>query len=365
MHIFNTTGEHEINFDLDHETIRMLRINWQHFSKNVNSYPDLFEGKGIVICGGGIKFFTCAWVAIRRLRTLGCTLPIELWTGKNEYIPDCPIFMVANNVTWVKSTDFNGGAEMEGWMLKPFAILNSKFKEVISIDADNICVKNPEFLFELPEYKMTGALFWKDYWYTARDNPIWEIMNVPYSLTNEVESGQMVLNKEMTWQPMNLCLYLNKYKEIYYSLLFGDKDTFRFSWLALGYDFHLINQEPSCLGFNENGTFKGITMIQYDTCGYPLFLHRNLIKWDRTDTNKFLWQNFKKFNSLRFPKEYISSYCNTNKHYFIDFGGLYETYDFVVHFGDIEAHCYDLLEELRTESFYKDFIINQNIKNRI
>ena len=38
-----------------------------------------FRGRGIVICGGGAKYFPCAWVTLKMLRHLGCTLPIELW----------------------------------------------------------------------------------------------------------------------------------------------------------------------------------------------------------------------------------------------------------------------------------------------
>jgi hypothetical protein len=35
-------------------------------------------GKGIVICGGG-RYWPSAWVAIKRLRASGCTLPVQLW----------------------------------------------------------------------------------------------------------------------------------------------------------------------------------------------------------------------------------------------------------------------------------------------
>src|SRR5689334_6250534 len=38
-----------------------------------------FSGRGIVICGGGETYFTCAWVCIGMLRRTGCTLPIEFW----------------------------------------------------------------------------------------------------------------------------------------------------------------------------------------------------------------------------------------------------------------------------------------------
>ncbi len=44
-------------------------------------YPaERFSGRGIVICAGGARLLTGAWVTINVLRrTLGCTLPIQVW----------------------------------------------------------------------------------------------------------------------------------------------------------------------------------------------------------------------------------------------------------------------------------------------
>ena len=43
-------------------------------------YPSQrFEGRGIVICGGGAKYFPCAYVLVLLLRHLQCLLPIEVW----------------------------------------------------------------------------------------------------------------------------------------------------------------------------------------------------------------------------------------------------------------------------------------------
>jgi hypothetical protein len=48
-----------------------------------------FDGRGIVICAGGARLFTCAWVCAGLLRRhLGCTLPIEVWhLGPSEMGP--------------------------------------------------------------------------------------------------------------------------------------------------------------------------------------------------------------------------------------------------------------------------------------
>lgn len=48
------------------------------------------------------------------------------------------------------------------WVLKPWALLNSSFRHVLMLDADSFPVTNPEFLFETPQYRDTGAIFWPD-----------------------------------------------------------------------------------------------------------------------------------------------------------------------------------------------------------
>ena len=68
-----------------------------------------FRGRGIVICGGGAKYFPCAWVAVKMLRHLGCTLPIELWhLGAREMTPEMRALVAPLGVRCV---DAPGSAE--------------------------------------------------------------------------------------------------------------------------------------------------------------------------------------------------------------------------------------------------------------
>ena len=50
---------------------------------------DRFDGRGIVICAGGVRMFINAYVLVRVLREiLRCALPIELWhLGPGELSP--------------------------------------------------------------------------------------------------------------------------------------------------------------------------------------------------------------------------------------------------------------------------------------
>ena len=54
------------------------------------------------------------------------------------------------------------GWKLAGWAAKPFAILLSSFRETIFIDADSLFLRNPEVMFDDPDYQSTGALFFRD-----------------------------------------------------------------------------------------------------------------------------------------------------------------------------------------------------------
>src|ERR1043165_7848826 len=66
-------------FDDQPLNIHNARGVFEKFVQTLPAYPGKFEGQGIVICGGGLQYFTNAWVCINVLRELGCTLPIQLW----------------------------------------------------------------------------------------------------------------------------------------------------------------------------------------------------------------------------------------------------------------------------------------------
>jgi hypothetical protein len=82
-----------------------------------------------------------------------------------------------------------------GWQNKPFALVHSKFEEVLFLDADNFCLRNPEFLFDEPRYQASGCAFWPDFEGKAGDvaciKPFaWEFLELPPQPVGiELESG--------------------------------------------------------------------------------------------------------------------------------------------------------------------------------
>ena len=95
----------------------------ERFIQTIPVYPDRYRGRGIVICGGGVRYFTNAWVCINMLRRLGCRLPIQLWhLGAKEMDNQMKGLLIPLGVQCVDA--FKVRREypvriLHGWELKP------------------------------------------------------------------------------------------------------------------------------------------------------------------------------------------------------------------------------------------------------
>src|SRR5262249_7829771 len=131
------------------------------FVQQLGQCPPGYEGRGIVIVGGGIRYFTCAWVCLQMLRRLGCTLPVGLWhLGPREMDQERQSLLTDLGVKCVDAMRFRKKfpiRRLAGWELKAYAVLHSSFREVLFLDADNVPIVDPTFLFDTPEFRRTGA----------------------------------------------------------------------------------------------------------------------------------------------------------------------------------------------------------------
>ncbi len=240
-------------------------------------YPGQYHGRGLVICGGGIKYGTCVWVLVRMLRRLGCQLPIEVWSlSDDEYDPQWIELLGQYGVNCIDSQAIlrrHPHRRLRGWELKPYAIKHSRFREVLFLDADNVPVRDPSFLFDTPEYQATGTVFWPDpaKFKTASTSPRWKVFGLPYRESPDQESGQLLIDKARCWKALCLCNWYNEHSDFYYQHVYGDKETFRFAWQRLDQPIHWIQKPP-----HENVRF---TLCQHDLEGEVLFQHRFFRKW--------------------------------------------------------------------------------------
>lgn len=359
---FSPEGVRTVDFQADTGFINKVKSEWQAYAEQIPAYPGGFEGKGIVICAGGLRYFTCAWININLLRKYGCLLPIEVWYTGSE-LTDEIIAALSNLNVVCKNADNYSSMDLRGYILKPFAILHSEFKEVLYLDADNNPTADPAYLFDSPAYAKYGCVFWPDFWTTDPGNPIWEIVESDKFSSMEQESGQILVNKEKCWKELQLCLYFNMQRDVYYKMLMGDKDTFKFAWLALQSDYFMIDTPVGSCGYTSevHASFFGLSMVQHDFDGNIIFVHRNLLKWDLTQEGERIWREIKRFRQGVINKEIITRYIhlgNGQPFLVADISGEVEAVSFDDILGDFELTCLNILAELRNTDFYSRFLLH-------
>ncbi|KAG7388589.1 hypothetical protein PHYBOEH_007799 [Phytophthora boehmeriae] len=238
------------------------------------------------------KLIPSAFATIRALRDiLGCTLPIEIWYRPDEMKDDPEALAPLQHLAQKYSTgdiSFHKIASpvAKRFVTKIYAIYRSFFDRVLFLDADNVPVRDPRFLFESLEFNETGAIFWPDFWHPTSTmfglhskSLLWELLDIPFVDMFEQESGQLVIDRRRHAAPLALVVFYALHEPnflVHYKLAWGDKDLFRLAWLKLNATFHMIKTPPAMAGMKtQSSAFCGMTMVQHDASGDVLFLHRN------------------------------------------------------------------------------------------
>eukprot|EP00243_Klebsormidium_subtile_P009049 TRINITY_DN4417_c0_g2_i1.p1 TRINITY_DN4417_c0_g2~~TRINITY_DN4417_c0_g2_i1.p1 ORF type:complete len:420 (-),score=21.87 TRINITY_DN4417_c0_g2_i1:805-2064(-) len=264
-----------------------LTAAWKDVVARIGEYPTKrFQGRGLVITATKFDLVNVR-VLLDILRTHGANVSVEVWyTGQIDSGVLATLFSTYTKMAVKTLANYAGPHDLRStytgpgdqiFQAKPIAVLKSAFEDVLFLAADSIPLSNPCNLFSTPEYLSTGALVWPDFWQTATANPIWSILGLSPGGW-EQESGQMVLNKRLSWAALNLAVFLAK-EPAFQRILNGDKEAFRLAFLATGSPFHMVKTPVATAGVNlEGGEFCGHTRVQHDTRGQPLFLQHNSIR---------------------------------------------------------------------------------------
>ena len=271
--------------------------------------------RGIVMCVGGSTYLTNAFVTIAMLRKVGCTLPIEIFHVGDEITEDAKALFAArfgdvvfrDALRLLTTSDSNGvvlcdegaadfsdaeGLEAEalkGFAMKPFALLRSRFDEVLLLDADSSPLVDPEVLFRTPQYLHYGSTFWLDFngnsvkngWYRALG------LQPPHSSDagkhgsaadaakehtyrsesgRDIESGQFLLDKREHGDVVEYAWFINCNGALAYRFQHGDKDTYRQAFgLARKEESFFSVAYPPRGGFESKGgggEYKLVAMLQ-------------------------------------------------------------------------------------------------------
>jgi hypothetical protein len=248
-------------------------------------YPEgKYFGRGIVILGGG-KYFGSTYVTLRMLRHVGCNLPVEVWyLGRKGEMLDWQATLLEK--LGAKCVDADAVAAnrpvriLNGWELKAFAVLHSRFEQVLYLDADSYPCRNPQFLFDEPSFRQHGAMFFPDAPWMKLLPEVWEIMGIPFRDERTIESGQFLIDKRRAWQPLALTHWMNQRSDYYYHVgprkseqvgehygrgVHGDKDTFHLAWRYLNHDYVMPETDYAWIP---------PAVVQHAPDGQPVFVHR-------------------------------------------------------------------------------------------
>ena len=245
------------------------------------SKPEL-NGKGIVIAAGG-RYFVNAFANIKLLRHLGCHLPIMVYHLPHETDETFNNAVKDYGVTVINALTIQQDHphdHLGGWELKSYAILWSGFKDVLFLDADCFPVRNPDYLFDTPEYQQTGCILFPDVGNMEKTRPWWDVYGVPYRDEPEIESGAIYIDKERHWTRVAKVDFINQYGIRWFwdnAKQWGDKDTWRAVW-------HM-DETPYTMPTKRLQALEG-TMVQHDLAGARLFQHRNNAKFNVMSNKK-------------------------------------------------------------------------------
>ena len=166
----------------------------------------------------------------------------------------------------------------------------SRFDAILLLDTDNFVLRDPSYLFDSPEFIEHGAMFWPDFWQPNNTifnvwntSLVWELTGNSFVNMFEQESGQVLINRTRHAAALDVLMFYAIPNNIMwrYSPVYGDKDLFRLAWMRTNHSFHMIQHPPGWAGQVKLTRFCGMTMVQHDPQGEPLFMHRNGYKLDR------------------------------------------------------------------------------------
>ncbi|KAI9347036.1 mannosyltransferase putative-domain-containing protein [Obelidium mucronatum] len=191
--------------------------------------------EGIVFCSGQWHFELAVHAITTFRQVLNCTLPIEVhYAGPGDLTPKMlKSFASLPNVTTVNVLEYftSETKNWGGWSIKPFAMLASRFRKPIFVDADALFFQDPRVLLEKSDiFREYGSMFYHDRslfrddpanWFKGI-NPVWS----RYA-GNEIEGRTGPLHALLMVCVLNSRLERD---DVTYKNMHGDKETYWISW---------------------------------------------------------------------------------------------------------------------------------------
>lgn len=264
------------------------------------------SGRGIVMSAGDQESFDRVLTNVRILRTHGSKLPVEIYHFRSE---KSELHLAREKVKELESMNAKfielKGLEREesqwkGFQIKATAMQRCTFDQILWLDSDSYSLRDPEYLFDSPQFKERGVMLWPDYTKSHPQQPVWRLLGQPCRPEFEAESGQVLIDRQRHQDVLFLVEYFAMNWKNFYGFMGGDRESFRIACLALGVKWAGPGRMMAMAGVDspghpgghwgleiagidlegppENAHRGGHTMLQADPEGRWLFAHANLLK---------------------------------------------------------------------------------------
>jgi hypothetical protein len=236
---------------------------------SVNAKPGMSSGKHLPQ-----GYFPGAWVLAKELRRLGCTLPITFaYLGELEWDPTLTRLVELLGVSVmdlrkIEEADPIPPRILAGWESKWYAIWHSPYEEVLYLDADQVPMRDPSFLFDSKQFRYHGSVWWPDVPPYDREEwlpeCVWKNVGLEYRDEVDFETGQFMVDKAKCAKELWLAGWMNSHSDYFYRFVFGDKSTFHLALAVLGTNYAMPQR-----GAGGNPA----SLFQHDFAGQVLFQH--------------------------------------------------------------------------------------------
>ena len=277
---------------------------WLDEKTNISSWNFEKDDTGIVMCLGS-KHYQIATSTILIIRNIHkSSIPIQLFHLGDEdlmredqaRLSQIPNVILSNLYDYVRPNSI----QFESWDTKPFALLFSKFRHVLLMDADGVLLQKPDHFFEHPFYTKTGALFFHDRsmtdevknW-TQAQSIIRQLVPRNHTMhpdtrlffngsTNYLqESGVVLIDRKKHLINLHAVCALNFgfVKEQIHSVTYGEKETYWIGFEMLEADYSFSNHFAGTIGkINDPAIDKVCSrhILHFDFDGEPLWFNGSL-----------------------------------------------------------------------------------------
>ena len=178
------------SFVYEHNLLEKNLFPWINSKYNINSFQNSFHGRGLATTASKDQLHLAYHSILNLIYIVKTQLPIEvIFLGRQNDLNEEYLNQLSKlpNVTVTninKYFNINALGNIQGFNIKPFVILASKFKEVIFFDADAVFFRDPIQLFYDKGYKLTGTLFYHDRYFRKKTIKPWKFLRnciAPYS----------------------------------------------------------------------------------------------------------------------------------------------------------------------------------------